>query len=193
MALKLPLESGKTYRTRDGMTVKCTSIMSDLAAFMSDDGWRNMHTGRWSAGAELPSDIVEGPVEDDMSVTLAPSALDVQEGGDHYRTMGLQPWEALDHWLTHEQHLGYLLGSAIAYLGRYNAAGAGKGGTEDVKKARHYLQRMEEVAAREVPESEFVKAVKHLCVCARTTSGRDEGLCAALDRVEAALNSNPPR
>lgn len=77
--------------------------------------------------------------------TNAVSALEKQEGGDHYQNMGVQPWTALDAWLTHEQNLGYLLGTAIAYLARYNAGGVGKGGIVDVKKAVHVLQRMIEV------------------------------------------------
>lgn len=68
--------------------------------------------------------------------------LDKQEGGSHYKDCKIQPWEALDAWLTTEQHLGYLLGTAIAYLARYNATGVGKGGMQDVKKAIHTLERM---------------------------------------------------
>ena len=244
MALKHPLEIGKTYRTRGGGEAVCRSFHADSVAGFTDGYYRNQWTGRCNTQKESPLDIVEGladahvgvairsiekvlahgvtdksamrgfasggyvPGRDSapsgvvgkdepvLPVTMEPSALETQEGGDHYRAMSLQPWEVLDHWLTREQHLGYLLGTAIAYLGRYNAAGAGKGGIDDVKKARHFLQRMEEVAEREVPESKFLAAVKGLCVCARTTQtvgGRDEGLCAALDRVEAALQSNPPR
>lgn len=69
------------------------------------------------------------------------NALNRQEGGDHYRTMTIQPWEAMESWLTHDQFMGFLLGSAIAYLGRFNAADYQKGGLMDLKKARHYLDR----------------------------------------------------
>lgn len=73
------------------------------------------------------------------------SVLENQVGGNHYKAMSLQPWEVLDAWLTREQNLGYLLGTALAYLGRYNAEGVGKGGLQDVQKAVHVLQRFIEV------------------------------------------------
>lgn len=67
-----------------------------------------------------------------------------QEGGDHYRNLDVQPWEALESWMTKEQFHGFLLGSAVAYLARFNVKVAGKGGITDVKKARHYLEALEE-------------------------------------------------
>ncbi len=73
------------------------------------------------------------------------SADTVQVDGDHYKTLDVQPWRAIDCWLTKEQAVGYYLASAIAYLGRYNAVGEGKGGLLDVKKARHYLDKLIEV------------------------------------------------
>jgi len=67
---------------------------------------------------------------------------DVQQGGDHYRTLDVQPWAAMQSWMTAEQFRGFLLGSAIAYLGRFNAEAPGKGGLADVKKARHTLDKL---------------------------------------------------
>ena len=87
----------------------------------------------------------------DGETFMVPSALQTQQGGTHYKDMALQPWEAIDAWLTHEQHLGYLLGTAMAYLARYNADGVGKGGMQDVKKAVHTLQRMIEVSEKVKP------------------------------------------
>ena len=81
-------------------------------------------------------------------VTMAPNALDVQVGGSHYKDMGVQPWAAFDSWLSPEQHVGYLLGTAIAYLARFNSKGVGKGGLVDVEKATHTLQRLVEVAKK---------------------------------------------
>lgn len=73
-------------------------------------------------------------------------ALDTQEGGDHYKSMSVQPWQAFESWLTLEQHQGYLLATATAYLARFNSQGLGKGGMQDVKKAIHTLQRMVEIS-----------------------------------------------
>lgn len=74
------------------------------------------------------------------------SANDVQEGGNHYKAMKIQPWDAMEAWLTPSQFRGFLLGSAIAYLARVNTKGVeGKGGVQDIKKANHYLTKLVEL------------------------------------------------
>ena len=75
------------------------------------------------------------------------TAIKRQVGGDHYKNMGpYQPWEVLDAWLTREQMVGYLLGTAVAYLGRFNVDGRpSKGGVVDMKKAIHTLERAVEI------------------------------------------------
>jgi len=65
-------------------------------------------------------------------------ARDTQVGGDHYQKLAVQPWEAMEVWGSAEQFEGYLRHSAIGYLARY----PDKGGVEDVKKAKHYLERL---------------------------------------------------
>lgn len=69
-----------------------------------------------------------------------------QVGGNHYARKTIQPWDAAQAWMTPEQFEGYLLGTAIAYLGRYNDTDVvGKGGITDVKKAIHVLEKLTEV------------------------------------------------
>jgi hypothetical protein len=75
-------------------------------------------------------------------IGLAASA--VQEGGDHYLKLGVQPWTAMEAWMTPEAFAGFLRGNAIKYLARADV----KGGVEDLKKARHYLNKLIEVANR---------------------------------------------
>ena len=71
------------------------------------------------------------------------AANDRQEGGDHYARQKVQPWEAMEAWMTPDQFQGFLLGSAIAYLARFNTEGVeGKGGVLDIKKARHYCEKL---------------------------------------------------
>lgn len=72
-------------------------------------------------------------------------ALNRQEGGDHYRKMAVQPWEALEAWLSHDQFMGFLVGNAVKYIGRFNSVDYQKGGITDLKKARHYLDRAIEI------------------------------------------------
>ena len=70
--------------------------------------------------------------------SVAGVARKYQCGGDHYVTKAVQPWDAMQSWMTPEQFEGYLQGCAIKYVARYRD----KGGVEDVKKAQHYLQRL---------------------------------------------------
>lgn len=70
--------------------------------------------------------VVDG--EPLQTVAEAMSALDVQEGGDHYKKLGAyQPWEVLSRWLTPEEFRGYMKGTAIAYLAREQDKGGHAG------------------------------------------------------------------
>lgn len=68
-----------------------------------------------------------------------------QYGGDHYVNMGVQPWQAMEAWMTTEAFAGFLRGNAIKYLARADK----KGGVEDLKKARHYLDKLLEISGAE--------------------------------------------
>ena len=63
-------------------------------------------------------------------------ANEVQIGGTHYKDKGLQPWDAIAAW-----DCGFLDGNVIKYVVRYRS----KGGVEDLKKARHYLDKLIEL------------------------------------------------
>jgi hypothetical protein len=97
----------------------------------------------------VPSGWVDAPNAKRIDIEAIPSALDTQVAGDHYKKMGMyQPWEVLPAWLTPDQMQGYLLGTAAAYLARFNSGADGKGGMEDVKKAMHTLQYLIELSER---------------------------------------------
>jgi hypothetical protein len=72
------------------------------------------------------------------------AADDTQVGGDHYTTKAVQPWTAMQAWMPPEQFAGFLRGNAIKYLARCDD----KGGVEDLKKARHYLDKLIEFLDR---------------------------------------------
>lgn len=63
-------------------------------------------------------------------------ANDVQVGGDHYRVHELQPWDAIAAW-----NLGFFEGNIVKYVVRWRI----KNGVEDLKKARHYLDKLIEL------------------------------------------------
>jgi len=70
------------------------------------------------------------------------SADDRQVGGSHYKDMQVQPWTAMQAWMSREEFLGFLRGNIIKYAAR----SAKKGGIEDLKKLLHYAQKYVEVA-----------------------------------------------
>ena len=82
--------------------------------------------------------VLSGPVE-------IKKANELQVGGEHYRSMTVQPWDALEAWLTPEEFRGYQKGVAIAYLARERK----KGGTQDIEKAMHHLMKLVESDASE--------------------------------------------
>ena len=63
-----------------------------------------------------------------------------QIGGTHYVSKKIQPWQAMEDWLSREQFVGYLRGNVIKYIARCDD----KGGVEDLRKARHYLDKLVE-------------------------------------------------
>lgn len=65
-------------------------------------------------------------------------ARDMQVGGTHYKDKRIQPWDAMEAWLSPEQFTGFLRGNAIKYLARCED----KGGLADLRKAQHYLARL---------------------------------------------------
>nr|DAS38012.1 MAG TPA: nucelotide kinase [Caudoviricetes sp.] len=67
-----------------------------------------------------------------------------QVGGTHYEDMAVQPWDAMESWMSPEAFQGHLRACAIKYLARCDA----KGGLEDLKKAKHYLDKLIEVRER---------------------------------------------
>ncbi len=66
------------------------------------------------------------------------SANEIQVGGDHYTSKKIQPWEAMESWMSPEQFEGFLRGNVIKYIARYKD----KDGLKDVHKARHYLEKL---------------------------------------------------
>ena len=59
-----------------------------------------------------------------------------QEGGSHYKAHQYETWDVILDW-----NLGYLDGNAVKYLSRWRL----KNGIEDLKKARHYIDKLIEV------------------------------------------------
>lgn len=61
-----------------------------------------------------------------------------QVGGLHYVDKDVQPWQAMEAWMSEEQFRGFIRGNVIKYIARYDE----KGGKVDLEKARHYLDKL---------------------------------------------------
>ena len=65
-----------------------------------------------------------------------PEANTRQEGGNHYKTLAIQPWDYII-----QNNLGFLEGNIIKYVTRWRH----KEGVQDLQKARHFLDKLIEV------------------------------------------------
>ena len=123
--------------------------LDDLVAFSQEHGLYD------TVGNPLVKPLIPNMTEKNGNATCDPTSPDNRQvGGDHYKRMKVQPWAALDDWLTSDQKVGYYLGSAVAYLARFNSEGVGKGGVQDVKKAKHYLEKLIDTLNKEKKEHE---------------------------------------
>lgn len=86
----------------------------------------------WPFHAKTVGDLYQSA--DDVILNGADS---YQVGGSHYQK-AIQPWDAMEAWMTHDEFCGYLRGNVIKYVARYRE----KGGVEDLKKANHYLVKL---------------------------------------------------
>lgn len=65
-------------------------------------------------------------------------ANDRQVGGDYYKNKKIQPWDAMEVWMTKEAFQGYLHGNAVKYIARWRD----KNGVQDLRKAIHYIEKL---------------------------------------------------
>jgi len=81
--------------------------------------------------------ILEAIQKADQKVT---TARETQVGGSHYTKLAIQPYE-----FCHANRMGYIEGTALKYLSRWR----GKGGIEDLRKAKHAIEWLIEYEERE--------------------------------------------
>jgi hypothetical protein len=94
------------------------------------DSW---NVARPTAGpAQQPSSPRAGSEDIEAGESLL-RANDRQEGGTHYKQFKYETWDVILDW-----GLGYLDGNAVKYLSRWRH----KNGLEDLKKARHYIDKL---------------------------------------------------
>lgn len=91
-----------------------------------------LELGRRHAGRCHPYPIAQYNPPQEAQV----SADDYQVSGSHYQSLSPQPWDVSVAW-----NLGFLEGNILKYLARYKV----KGGIDDLRKARHYLDKLIEL------------------------------------------------
>jgi len=77
----------------------------------------------------------------ELERSKAPRANGIQHGGDHYKKMGVEPWDVVDTWPL-EQRIGYYRGGALKYLMRM---GSKDESLQEIRKGQHYIQKLLEV------------------------------------------------
>lgn len=64
-----------------------------------------------------------------------------QEGGDHYKKMGVEPWDVVDTWPL-EQRIGAYRSGALKYIMRMGSKDIS---LQEIQKGHHYIQKLLEV------------------------------------------------
>lgn len=146
---------GKLLKEFDGKTAVLISRPENLQATVSINfKLREQDLIDWYLNKFLlvmPKNKAGQPVESNVDLPNAESrpvtclgtnigANAYQVGGQHYNAKSLQPWDVIIAW-----NLGFLDGNAMKYLARWRD----KGGIEDLKKAKHYIEKLIEVETKE--------------------------------------------
>ena len=71
------------------------------------------------------------------------SASDYQVDGSHYKDMPIEPWDVMRAVMTRDEFIGFLKGNVI----KYSLRAGRKEGSDDVAKARHYMEKLAELKA----------------------------------------------
>jgi hypothetical protein len=73
------------------------------------------------------------------------TANDIQIGGSHYLSMGVEPWDVIDTWPL-EQRVGFYRGNALKYIMRM---GTKDEALQEIQKGMHYLQKLVETLSEQ--------------------------------------------
>ena len=70
---------------------------------------------------------------------------DKQVAGDHYKNMGIEPWDVVDTWPL-EQQIGYYRGGALKYIMRM---GSKDERLQEAEKGLHYQEKLVDALRKE--------------------------------------------
>jgi hypothetical protein len=122
------------------------SRYTEHARIAADLDLPSRHTEHVAAGLDLPpidyaalnADPYPGVPTGSVPRLSVKPALAEQVGGAHYKGLKIQPVEYI-----HANGLGYFEGNVVKYVTRWQT----KGGVDDLKKARHYIDMLLELQA----------------------------------------------
>ena len=123
-------------------------MTTDTMYMGGESDWKQMWPRHYTTPSEGFSDSQATPVPtpirkaflDRLRGSDEPyKATERQVGGDHYKRApsNMQPWDIIDAW-----GLDFYAGNVVKYVLRHQH----KAGVEDLRKARHYLDKMIEDA-----------------------------------------------
>jgi hypothetical protein len=75
------------------------------------------------------------------------NANDTQIGGKHYKADGIEPWDYVA-----ANNLGFFEGNIVKYVSRWKD----KGGVDDLRKAKHYIEKLIELETQVKDESKAI-------------------------------------
>ncbi len=113
--------SGNEMKPKNPFMAKLTTDGAHAIASAMEVEWYNRTVGQQAEG------VFEFP-------------LDRQEGGNHYKSMAIQPVQFI-----HANGIGYFEGNVIKYVSRWRQ----KNGVQDLKKAIHYLELLIQMETKE--------------------------------------------
>ncbi len=106
--------------------------------------------GVFAAGADKccdPPMLVAVDAPRDNGLIMQPGGVtnhragDTQVAGDHYKKMGVEPWDVVDTWPL-EQRIGAYRHGALKYLMRM---GSKDQNAQEIAKGKHYMEKLLEV------------------------------------------------
>lgn len=131
--LKHPLATPKVVSEKFGMAMPSVYTLRKQAMHLYQEQQAVEITN--PTATHIPEVVVEKGWVDSHR------ANDRQVGGDHYKSMGVQPWDVVDSW-PREQRIGYYRGGALKYIMRM---GSKDESPVEVAKGQHYIQKLLEV------------------------------------------------
>lgn len=111
---------------------------NDVVEVRTREGQQSKNIGLTFSWAHywMDSDIVAYKLADATLTnegTKLGQANEVQVGGNHYKSKGIEPWDYIV-----ANAIPYLEGNVVKYVTRWRD----KGGIDDLRKARHYLDKL---------------------------------------------------